>query len=84
MIDHENRIPVLSWRGSIWVIDTSGRATGTLIYTKFDDASTPVHTVYMPFSFAHTLGELIMRGEGMREKVAPIVQTIPPAAFAII
>ena len=84
-IQFEDAIPVLEYRGFVYHLEYIGRRMGNLYYTKFElDMSNPIHSVEMPFSKMHTVGELLDRGEGLQKKIGPRISTIPPLAFAII
>lgn len=84
-IQFNDAVPVLEYRGYVYHIDYTGREFGNLYYTKFEmDMSTPIHSVDMPFSKMHTLGELLDRGEGLRQKMGPRITELPPLAYAII
>ena len=84
-IQFDDAVPVLEYRGFVYYIDYTGREFGNLYYTKFElDMTTAVHSVDMPFSKMHTLGELLDRGEGLRKKIDPKVTELPPLAYAII
>lgn len=78
-------VPVFEFRGYVYHIDYTGRTRGQLYYTKFEkDLKTAIHSVQMPYSNTHTLGETIDRGEGLRAKIAPMINTLPAATYAII
>lgn len=84
-IQFDGAVPVLEHRGHVYHIDYTGREFGNLYYTKFGmDMGEPIHSVDMPFSKMHTLGELLDRGEGLRQKIEPKIDTLPPLAYAII
>jgi len=84
-IQFYDAIPVFEFRGYVYHIDHTGRTRGQLYYTKFEkDLKTPIHTVHMPYSKNHTLGEVIDRGEGLQKKHDPIVTILPAAVYSII
>lgn len=84
-IQFEENVPVLEYRGHVYHIDYTGREFGNFYYTKFElDMATPIHSVEMPFSKMHTVGELIDRGEGLRQKIPPKIEELPPLAYAVI
>jgi len=85
MIQFEDAVPVTEWRGAVYHIDPTGRALGNLYYTRFTlDMATAVHSVEMPYSKMHTLGELLDRGENMQNKVPPKIEELPPLAYAVV
>lgn len=84
-IQFEDAVPVLEYKGFVYHIDYTGRKFGNLYYTKFEmDMVTPIHSVEMPFSKTYTVGELIDRGEGLRKKIAPKIEELPPLSFAVV
>ena len=84
-IQFDGAVPICEYRGFMFLISDKGRGRGHLIYTKFEmDLKTAVHTVHMPFSSAHTLGEVLDRGEGMQEKLPPEETELPPETYAIV
>lgn len=84
-IQFNDAVPVLEYRGAVFLIDYKGREFGNLYYTKFGlDMKDSIHSVEMPFSKMHTLGELLDRGEGLRKKIPPKTDTLPALAFSII
>lgn len=85
LIQFDGAVPICEHRGYMFLISIDGRSRGHLIYTKFEmDLATAVHSVHMPFSSSHTLGEVLDRGEGMQDKLPPITTILPPETYAIV
>lgn len=84
-VQFHGSIPVFEFLGNVYCLDYTGRVRGQVYYTKFEmDMRTPIHSVHMPYSNTHTLGEVIRRGEGLREKLDPDIDELPENAFRII
>lgn len=84
-IQFNDAIPVLEFKGYVYFIDYEARSRGQLYYTKFEkDLTTPIHTVHMPYSKNHYLGEVLDRGEGLQKKLEPVVTILPAAVYSII
>ena len=78
-------IPVFEFRGYVYHLDYTGRTRGQVYYTKFEkDLKTAIHSVMMPYSKNHTLGEVIDRGEGLQNKHGPLITILPAETFSII
>ena len=78
-------VPVLLYKDFVYVIDSTARGRGCIYYTKFTkNAAEALHSVIEPFSYAHTIGELIDRGEGLRDKLPPMIEVIPPLGYTVI
>ena len=69
--------PTLYNSREIYVLSMEKYHIGMFVYTKFDRDLTPLHSVEMPFSIAWRVGDLIMRGEGTRHKLEPIILEVP-------
>lgn len=87
ILQFNDGIPVVKFRGNVFVIDYEGRTRGCLYYTKFVPKSNTYvaeHSVSMPFSKQYTVGELLDRGEGMQSKIPPTVDSLPAEAYGIL
>ena len=84
-IQFYNAIPVFEYRGYVYHIDHTARTRGQLYYTKFEKNLTDaIHSVKMPYSKNHTIGEVIDRGEGLQKKHEPLITMLPASTFSII
>lgn len=83
LIDFEGVSPVFSWRGSIYIIETIGRVTGMLYYTKFLDSGVAEYSVHLPYSFSHTIGYLLEKGNNLRKREAPRITDLSPESYAL-
>jgi hypothetical protein len=84
-IQFDGAVPICEHRGYMFLISTKGRVRGHLIYTMFEmDLKTSIHTVHLPYSTAHTLGEVLDRGEGLFDKLPPEESQLPPESYTIV
>jgi len=74
--------PLVKYHGSLYVLETSGRQTGNLYYTKFSNIDKAEHSVNIPYSFEMTVGQLLDRGETASPKQPPRITQIPAASYA--
>lgn len=68
--------PALHWHNEQYLLSTSKRQLGMLQYTKFAKNGTAIHTVHVPYSFNDTIAMLLTRGENLRTKLPPVVDSI--------
>jgi hypothetical protein len=84
-IELKGAVPVLEYKGYVYLIHPEFRTRGITKYTKFNPNMTDViHSVALPYSKAHTVGEIIDRGEGLHNKQPPFATVLPALAFAVI